>query len=368
MADRTALLDATEAAALLAPGLGETLGVPFGRPMVAVAATDDDATHAAAMAVIGAPAVVVGVVEGASPPAHILDRFDVVVARADFDPPGGVPRSAVLADDPRAEVDALAAGVAASPAAAVALVQLLRAGIHLSVAEAVVAESWVYSMLQAGPDHQGWLRSRPAPGGGAAAEASVQVARSGRRLDVHLDRAARRNAVSAGLRDGVHEALAVALTDPTVAEVHLWGRGPSFCAGGDLDEFGSAPDPVTAHLVRTTRSPALDLTRCGERLVVHVHGAAVGAGCEWAAFARRVVARDDATFRLPEVSMGLVPGAGGTASIPRRIGRQRTAHLALTGQTIGAEVARAWELVDAVVDREEFAAAQSDALRWTDTA
>lgn len=368
MADRTALLDASEAAALLAPGLDEALGVPFGRPMVAVAVTDDEATHAAAMAVVGAPVVVVGVVDGAAPPAHVLDRFDVVLAPTDLDPPGGVPRSAVLTDDVTGDVEALAEGVAASPAAAVALVQLLRAGVRLSAAEAVVAESWVYSMLQAGPDHRGWLAARRPPRRPDTDRVPVRVGRSGSRLDVHLDRPDRRNAVSAGLRDGVHEALAVALADPTVGEVHLWGRGPSFCAGGDLDEFGSAPDPVTAHLVRTTRSPALDLARCGERLVVHVQGAAVGAGCEWAAFARRVVARADATFHLPEVSMGLVPGAGGTASIPRRIGRQRTAHLALTGRPIGAETALAWELVDAVVDGEEFAAAQADALRWTDTA
>ena len=53
-------------------------------------------------------------------------------------------------------------------------------------------------------------------------------------------------------------------------------------------------------------------------------------------FARRVVARPDTSFRLPEVSMGLVPGAGGTVSLPRRIGRQRTAWLALAGAVLGA--------------------------------
>ena len=62
-----------------------------------------------------------------------------------------------------------------------------------------------------------------------------------------------------------------------------------------------------------------------------------------------MVAHEDARFWLPELSMGLVPGAGGTVSLPRRIGRQRTAWLALTGEPIDAETARAWGLVDQIV-------------------
>ncbi len=77
-----------------------------------------------------------------------------------------------------------------------------------------------------------------------------------------------------------------------------------------------------------------------------VHGACIGAGIELPAFARRVVAREDTWFQLPELAMGLVPGAGGTVSIPRRIGRQRTAWLALTSQRIDAETAWRWGLVD----------------------
>jgi len=136
--------------------------------------------------------------------------------------------------------------------------------------------------------------------------------------------------------------------------VHLWGDGPAFCSGGDLREFGTAPDPAAASLVRTTRSPALDLRRVASRLTVHVHGAAVGAGVEWAAVGARVVARADATFRLPEVGMGLVPGAGGTSSIPRRIGRHRATWLALTGEQLDATTAAAWGLVDEVVDEAGF--------------
>jgi enoyl-CoA hydratase/carnithine racemase len=62
-----------------------------------------------------------------------------------------------------------------------------------------------------------------------------------------------------------------------------------------------------------------------------------------------VVATEDAWFALPEVGMGLIPGAGGTMSVPRRIGRQRTARLALTGERLDAVTARAWRLVDEIV-------------------
>ena len=69
------------------------------------------------------------------------------------------------------------------------------------------------------------------------------------------------------------------------------------------------------------------LAACAERVHAELHGTCLGAGIELPAFAGRVVAWPDTTFRLPEVAMGLVPGAGGTVSLPRRIGRQRTAWL-----------------------------------------
>jgi enoyl-CoA hydratase/carnithine racemase len=87
-----------------------------------------------------------------------------------------------------------------------------------------------------------------------------------------------------------------------------------------------------------------------DRITFIVHGACIGAGVEIPAFAGRVVARSDATFRLPELGMGLVPGAGGTVSIPRRIGRERFRTMALTGEMIDAATALSWGLVDEIED------------------
>ena len=136
------------------------------------------------------------------------------------------------------------------------------------------------------------------------------------------------------------------VADSSIAEVVLRGSGDDFCAGGDLAEFGSSADPATAHGVRSTRNVAALLDACSARVRVEVQGACVGAGIELPAFASKVSARRDAFFQLPEVSMGLVPGAGGTVSIPRRIGRQRTALMALTGMRVDAATARDWGLVD----------------------
>lgn len=158
--------------------------------------------------------------------------------------------------------------------------------------------------------------------------------------------------MDAGTRDALCEALEVAALDPSITRVDLYGNGPAFCAGGDLSEFGTARDPAQAHLVRVHRSPAALLQRCGALVTAHLHGACVGAGIELPAFAGRVRAAPDTVIRLPEVEMGLIPGAGGTASLPLRIGRERTAYLALSGEALTAGEALRWGLVDEVVQGE----------------
>jgi hypothetical protein len=249
----------------------------------------------------------------------------------------------------RAECERVAAAATRQPLAAGALVQLLRLSEGRSVADGLVAESLVYSTLQAGPGFAAWLASRGTPKPRAAeAGRAVEVERDGAQLALRLARPRKRNAFSAAMRDDLCEALALVVADASIEAVSITGAGPDFCSGGDLDEFGEGPDPATAHAIRTTRSAARLLAACAERALVRVHGACVGAGAELPAFAARVVAREDARFWLPELAMGLVPGAGGTVSLPRRIGRQRTAWLALTGEPIDAETARAWGLVDRI--------------------
>lgn len=284
-------------------------------------------------------AITVAVGRRAPVPARLAEAVDLVLA------PDALDRYTVAVRDPVAELGALEQAIAASPRAALALTWLLR-GVRLDVPDALVAESATYSMLLAGPDFASWLRRRGPARPGEAGE-RVRVTRAGDLLDVVLARPARRNAVDAAMRTALLEALSIAGYDPTL-RVRISALGPDFSAGGDLDEFGSAPDPATAHLIRVVASVGGLLYELRDRVTVRVHGACIGAGVELPSFAGRVAAAEGSTFGLPEVGMGLVPGAGGTVSIPRRIGRWRTLWLALRGVPIDVDTALSWGLVDAL--------------------
>lgn len=279
----------------------------------------------------GLGAIVVGLTTSAVPEAHpAIGVCDVSLGRSD-----------------RALLDKIEAAAAARRLASTALVMLLRAAPTRSLDDGLLAESATYSALQAGPEFGAWRATRPR-GDPAAGGEPVHVARSGDELRITLDRPAVRNALNAAMRDALVDALALPALDPSILAVHLAGQGESFCAGGDLDEFGTFPDPVTAHLVRLQQSVGRSIAVVSERVTAWLHGACVGSGIELPAFAGRVVAHPSTRISLPEISLGLIPGAGGTVSITNRIGRHRTARLALTGEVLGATKALEWGLVDEI--------------------
>lgn len=313
-----------------------------GRPIEPVRIVDLDTDHTAPVG----DRVRIGVATG-----PLDNRARALAARLDLTlvPPGteaGEPFVAV--PDPRHEADDLLAAAETNPMAALVLAHVLR-NRPPDVPAALDLESFAYSTLLGGSEFAGWLARRgplaPPP---PAARPPVLVDRSDATLTVTLNRPERRNAYGRELRDALVDALALAELDDTVTHVVLRGAGPSFSAGGDLAEFGSTPDLGTAHFVRTRAGAACRLHRLAGRVTVHVHGACVGAGVELPAFAGHVVAAPETTFRLPEVSMGLIPGAGGTVSLPPRIGRWRTLYLALSGRPLDAATALAWHLVDDV--------------------
>ncbi|MCW2946676.1 MAG: paaG [Actinoallomurus sp.] len=253
--------------------------------------------------------------------------------------------------DPVGDARLLLAAATEAPQAALVLARLLRDTERQSVPAALDAESLAYSALLGGKEFRRWLDRRgPRPLPPAALQPAVLAERIDGRLRVTLNRPERRNAYGREVRDALVEALQVAVLDDTVEQVILDGAGPCFCSGGDLAEFGTAPDLATAHFVRTHAGAGRLLHQIADRLEARLHGSCVGAGIELPAFAGRVVAHPDTTFRLPEVGMGLIPGAGGTVSIPRRIGRWRTLLLALSGRALDAPTAMAWGLVDELVD------------------
>jgi len=250
-----------------------------------------------------------------------------------------------------AEAMLLSSKITRAPGAALVLVQLLRALPAMSLERALEIESLAYATLQGGVEHRAWLGTRDVcktPVGGLSDP--LVLTRCGDHLEIRLNRPAGNNAISLALRDALVESLQLVASDNTIRTCVLAGNGKCFSVGGELEEFGGTPDTLSAHLVRTARSPARWLARSSTRIHARLHGACIGAGIELPAFAARVVARRDAFFQLPELKMGLIPGAGGCVSIPRRIGRQRCAWLVLSGRRINAMQALAWGLVDEVVE------------------
>ena len=217
----------------------------------------------------------------------------------------------------------------------------------------IITESLAYSTLQAGSEFARWLKDR-APKTPQPCVNPVNLERNEGQLDIRLNRPQRHNAFSNDMRAALLEALEIAELDSTIGEVVLSGAGPSFCSGGDLTEFGTFADPTSAHLARTRYSPGLSIeaikNRLGRSMRAEIHGRALGSGLEMAAFCGHVVCTPDAVLGLPELRLGLIPGAGGTVSVTRRIGRWRTAYLVLTGRTIDAATALGWGLVDAIED------------------
>ena len=149
------------------------------------------------------------------------------------------------------------------------------------------------------------------------------------------------------------EALAVDLEEARV--VIITGHGEkAFCAGGDLKQRNGMTDEVwrSQHLIfeRMVRA----LMGCPIPLVAAVNGAAYGGGCEIAAASDFVYAASNARFALTEVTLGIMPGAGGTQNLARAIGERRAKELILSGLPFTALEAEAWGLVNRVVEPESL--------------
>ena len=292
-------------------------------------------------------AVVIGIDGAGVLPAVDPAGFDVLVTTAADAPAPWVSVPAARLADHRAQLER---AVRRCPAAATVLCRVLRVVERLPFGDALHVESLAYSALLGGGEFGRWLAQRGPPPPSVSSEGPlVLVDRAADRVEITLNHTASRNAMSAAMRDALYGALANALDDPSQPDVLLKGSGRCFSIGGDLTEFGTAGDLAQAHIVRTVRSSAALLDRLGPRATVRLHGACIGAGLELPAAAHHRLATGDAWFQLPELAMGLIPGAGGTASVTRAIGRHRTAWMVLSGQRIGTVTAREWGLIDGLV-------------------
>lgn len=316
---------------------------PVGETPVVVLDLAHRTSAAMARALKSAQAVVIGVDCSGDADVSAPDDFDILLTSR---PKAAAPW--VQVDDIDAAEQTLVAAVQAQSVASSTLRQILRLGENLSFEQALIVESLAYSTLLGGQGFADWRAAHPSKGRSPGPGPLVLYDRCDDEVILTLNRPQARNAVGASMRDALFNALCSVIDDPTAPSVTLTGAGPAFSAGGDLDEFGSAIDLGQAHIVRAMRSPTALVHALGARARVILHGACIGAGIEIGAAAAHRIARPDAFFQLPEIAMGLVPGAGGTVSVTLAIGRHRTMYMALSGARIDPVTALDWGLVHAI--------------------
>src|SRR5471032_2548857 len=150
------------------------------------------------------------------------------------------------------------------------------------------------------------------------------------------------NALSAGVRDGLAGGVAAALADPGAKAVVIICEGRTFIAGADITEFGGPQKGASLFDVQDAMESAT------KPVVAAIHGTALGGGLEVALCAHYRVAVPSARCGLPEVNLGLLPGAGGTQRLPRIVGVEKALEMMTSGQPISARHALDEGLLDAL--------------------
>ena len=158
------------------------------------------------------------------------------------------------------------------------------------------------------------------------------------------------NAYNLAMRDELSQVLEAIRDDPEIHGAILCGSGDrAFCAGADLKEFGTSPSQTVARQVRWERDTWGMFLDIKKPIVAAVHGYVFGSGLEMALLCDIRVASDDSCFGLPETTLGMIPSAGGTQTLPRTVGRGPALEILLTGQCIDANQAYEFGLVTCVV-------------------
>src|SRR2546428_13092006 len=151
-------------------------------------------------------------------------------------------------------------------------------------------------------------------------------------------------------RQGLYEGLKQAIADPAAQAIVIVCAGRTFIAGADITEFGKPPADPSLHTV-------LDIIEASPKPVVAaVHGTALGGGLEVTLACHYRIGVKDARFGLPEVKLGLLPGAGGTQRLPRVVGVEKALSMMVSGDPIRADEALKAGLIDAIVDGDLTAA------------
>jgi len=174
----------------------------------------------------------------------------------------------------------------------------------------------------------------------------IGISRNGATVRIHIDRPAKRNAITVAMYAAIAAAITEAEADPQICAVIISGEGATFCAGNDLADFvGNRPDTEDAAVHRFLRTIATTPLM----LIAAVQGRAIGIGTTMLLHCDFVFAEAGAAFQMPFVDLGLVPEAGSSLLVPQLVGARIAAEWLLLGDRIGAERAAACGLANRVV-------------------
>ena len=190
----------------------------------------------------------------------------------------------------------------------------------------------------------------------------VKIDRDGAVATIRLDHPPA-NAFSEPVSLELSQAAAAVAADPSVRAIVVWGGGRIFAAGADIKVMvGFGPEEVAVDVGALERA-CRDLEAVPKPVIAAINGFALGGGCEVALACDRRIAAEDAKLGLPEIRLGIIPGAGGTQRLPRLIGLARARDLVMTGRHVEAEEALATGLVDRVVPPGEVHGAALEEAR-----
>jgi enoyl-CoA hydratase/carnithine racemase len=169
---------------------------------------------------------------------------------------------------------------------------------------------------------------------------------------VTLNRPKALNAYNIRMRDELYEVLGAIRDDSEVRVVILKGAGEkAFCAGADLTEFLSAPPPVLARAARFERDVWGRFINIYKPFIAAMHGYVLGSGIEMSLCCDIRLCSEEAQFGLPEVTLGIIPAAGGSQTLSRVVGPAHALDLLLSGRRLKADEARRLKLVNRVLPR-----------------
>lgn len=184
---------------------------------------------------------------------------------------------------------------------------------------------------------------------------NLQIQTDQRIMRITINRPDSLNALNARTVEEISWAIDQAASDEEVRVVIITGAGDkAFVAGADIKEIQTLDEKSVSHFVERGHQTMLKIQNLGKPVIAAINGYALGGGCELALACTLRIGSDNALLGLPEISLGIIPGFGGTQRLVRIVGSGRGLEMMLGGKPINAEKAMNWGLLNQVVTHEQL--------------